>query len=53
MTCWSCKIGQFIVYPSDATKTPRCGQCGELEQDSPAKTKPAIKRAPAKPKEKA
>lgn len=51
--CWSCGVGQYVVYASDATNTSRCGQCGELEQDAPAKTKPAVKRAAAKPKEKA
>jgi hypothetical protein len=48
--CWNCKIGQYLVYESDTTKTPRCGQCGELEQDDPAK-KPATRRV-AKSKEK-
>lgn len=55
--CWNCKVGQYLVYSSDATQTSRCGQCGELEQDDPAKvetpkTRPAAKRAAAKPKEK-
>ena len=57
--CWNCKSGTYLVYDSDATQTPRCGQCGELEQDDPAKvtrsvvepeTKPAVRRAPTKPK---
>lgn len=48
--CWNCKNGQYLVYESDATQTSRCGSCGELEQDDPAKTKPAVKRATAKPK---
>lgn len=52
--CWNCKQGQYIVYASDATKTSRCGQCGELEQDDPAKSKPApVRRSTAKSKEKA
>jgi len=55
--CWNCKSGTYLVYSSDATQTSRCGQCGELERDAPAKvetpkTRPAIKRAPAKPKDK-
>ena len=50
--CWNCKSGTYLVYDSDATQTPRCGQCGELEQDAPAKTKPATRRAPAKSKDK-
>lgn len=52
--CWNCKIGTYVVYDSDITKTPRCGQCGELERDDPAKTKSATtSRRTAKAKEKA
>lgn len=53
MTCWHCKKGEYLVYESDLTKTPRCGQCGELEQDDPAKSKPAtVRRSNAKAKDK-
>jgi len=46
--CWKCKVGEYIVYYSDLTNTPRCGRCGELEQDDPAKKKAAPKRAASK-----
>lgn len=46
--CWNCKIGEYLVYESDPTNTPRCGSCGELEQDDPAKKKAAPKRAAVK-----
>lgn len=52
-SCWNCKVGQYLVYESDVTKTPRCGSCGELERDDPAKTKPAPKRRTGKTQEKA
>jgi len=51
--CWHCKVGRYLVYATDETQTPRCGQCGELEQDDPAKSKPAARRSNAKAKEKA
>ncbi len=52
-SCWHCDRGVYVVYDTDPTKTPRCGQCGELEQDDPAKSKPAARRSNAKAKEKA
>lgn len=61
-SCWNCEVGSYIVYYSDLTQTPRCGRCGELERDDPAKktrpvedskTKPAPQRRTYKPKEKA
>ncbi|ATW69385.1 hypothetical protein SEA_OLICIOUS_4 [Streptomyces phage Olicious] len=46
--CWNCKIGEYLVYDSDPTGTPRCGLCGELKQDDPANKKAAPKRAAVK-----
>lgn len=48
MTCWNCKVGEYVTYEkSDEPSVPRCGSCGELEQDDPAKKKPAAKKAAA------
>ena len=58
MFCWNCKVGEYLVYKSDATHTPRCGSCGELKQDAPraipAESRPTpVRRGTAKAKEKA
>lgn len=45
--CWNCKVGTYITYEkSDDPILPRCGSCGELEQDDPAKKKAPAKAAP-------
>lgn len=49
--CWNCKIGEYLVYDSDATKTPRCGLCGELEQDNPANKRVALRATTKRTKE--
>jgi hypothetical protein len=53
VACWHCDRGTYLVYETDETQIPRCGQCGELEQDDPAKSKPAtVRRSNAKAKDK-
>lgn len=42
--CWNCKLGDYLVYANDKTKSSRCGRCGELEQDDPAKQTPTKRR---------
>ena len=51
--CRDCKLGWYMIYDSDHTKTSRCGRCGELEEQAqPAKQAPAARRRTVKTKEK-
>lgn len=56
MTCWHCKVREYIQYSEDPVGVRRCPACGELERDDPAKVKvqteprvAPVKRAASKP----